>query len=93
MIRASIISMIRLARSATDRSLSDHGHNHVHPPVQLNQQFDDALAGLLVQGGGRLVGQQQGRGADHRSRDPHPLALLLRALAAPVLGLGPTREE
>ena len=56
-------------------------HRHVPLPLQLGQQVEDLGLHGHVEAGGRLVGQQQSRGAGDGDGDHHPLAHAARELA------------
>jgi hypothetical protein len=71
--------------------VGDQDHRHAQALPQVVDQLQDLLLDGHVQGGGRLVGDEQLRLAGQRHRDHHPLAHptgeLVRVLADALLGL------
>ena len=63
----------------------DHGHAVAVELVQKRQQF---AGGRLVEGAGRLVGQQQFRTVDQGPQHGHPLPLAPRKLPGEMLHPG-----
>ena len=55
--------------------VGDEQHRHAEPLLQVGQQRQDLRLHGHVEGGGRLVGDEQVRLAGERHRDHHPLAL------------------
>jgi hypothetical protein len=71
--------------------VGDHQHGDAELVFQPREQPQDLRLDGHVQGGGRLVGDQQLRGAGQRDRDHHPLAHpageLVRVLADAPFGV------
>jgi hypothetical protein len=64
----------------------DQHQRGVRLRVEIEQQRDDAFAGVRVEVAGGLVGEQHGRPRDERARDRHALLLAARELARIVAG-------
>ncbi len=68
--------------------VGDEQHGHAELGLEIADERQDLLLDGHVQGGGRFVGNEQGRPAGERHGDDHPLALaageLVRVTGEPV---------
>ena len=72
--------------------MGDQHHGHVALALLVGEQVEDLVLDGDIEGGGRLVGEQQLRRAGQRNGDADPLAhttrQLVRVIVEPALGFG-----
>src|SRR6476659_8779327 len=71
----AVVDLYLPVRERSDLEVVRHDQDRVALPVQLREELEHLVAGLRVEGAGRLVGEEHDRPVRERASDGDPLAL------------------